>query len=168
MNHWLSAFVNCIRFVTRGHLTCGYWMRRCPKLIPADWLSYNEVDLLHPEKTLSILKPEADGIMQRLFPRFNEVAHQHPLITGSMQSNDFPVHKISDFLAQPEFHELELYQDVYRHLGVEYQIAATIKLEPDRIRCCGRLRSSRLQDRQSSIQPDIFQMTPACWNVPFS
>ena len=45
----------------------------------------------------------------------------------------FPVHKISDFLAQEDYHRLELYQDVYRHMGVEYQISATIKLEPDRI-----------------------------------
>jgi DNA-binding CsgD family transcriptional regulator len=104
-----------------------------PRLIPSDWHSYNEVDLLHPENTLAILKPELNAGSQRLLQRFNEVAHQHPLITGQMQSDDFPVHKISDFLAQKDYHELELYQDVYRHMGVEYQIAATIKLEPDRI-----------------------------------
>src|ERR1700678_261932 len=50
------------------------------RLIPSDWLSYNEVDLLHPENTISIVKPEFDPVMQRLFPRFQEVAHQHPLI----------------------------------------------------------------------------------------
>jgi DNA-binding CsgD family transcriptional regulator len=104
-----------------------------PRLIPSDWRSYNEVDLLHPERTLAILKPEAQGTWQPLLRRFNEVVHQHPLIIGQMQSNDFPVHKISDFLAQDAYHRLELYQDVYRHMGVEYQIAATIKLEPDRI-----------------------------------
>ena len=104
-----------------------------PRLIPSDWLSYNEVDLLHPEKTLAILKPESNGTVQPLLRRFNEVAHQHPLIIGQLQSNDFPVHKISDFLAQEDYHKLELYQDVYRHMRVEYQIAATIKLEPDRI-----------------------------------
>jgi DNA-binding CsgD family transcriptional regulator len=104
-----------------------------PRLIPSDWRSYNEVDLLHPENTLAILKPELNAGSQRLLQRFNEVAHQHPLIIGQMQSHDFPVHKISDFLAQKDYHELELYQDVYRHMGVEYQIAATIKLEPDRI-----------------------------------
>jgi DNA-binding CsgD family transcriptional regulator len=104
-----------------------------PKLIPSDWLSYNEVDMLNPENTLSILRPEANAIFQQVFPRFKEVAHQHPLIMGQMQSVNFPVHKISDFLAQDVYHKLELYQDVYRHLRVEYQIAAPIKLEPDRI-----------------------------------
>lgn len=104
-----------------------------PKLIPSDWLSYNEVDMLNPENTLSILRPEANAIFQRVFPRFKEVAHQHPLIMGQMQCVNFPVHKISDFLVQDAYHKLELYQEVYRPLGVEYQIAAPIKLEPDRI-----------------------------------
>lgn len=104
-----------------------------PRLIPSDWLSYNEVDLLHPENTLAILKPELDDTLQRLLPRFNEVAHQHPLITGQMKAGDFPVHKISDFLDRDAFHQLELYQDVYRHMGVEYQIAAPIKLAPNRV-----------------------------------
>jgi DNA-binding CsgD family transcriptional regulator len=104
-----------------------------PRLIPSDWRSYNEVDLLRPERTLAILKPESNGTLQQFLSRFAAVAHQHPLIIGQMQSDDFPVHKISDFLAQEDYHELELYQDVYRHMGVEYQISAAIKLEPDRI-----------------------------------
>ena len=104
-----------------------------PSLVPSDWLSYNEVDLLNPENTLAIVKPEMDVAMQRLLARFKEVVHQHPLITRQMHSADFPVHKISDFMAQEEFHRLELYQDVYRHMGVEYQIAATLRLESDSI-----------------------------------
>ncbi len=104
-----------------------------PRLIRSDWLSYNEVDLAHPENTVAILKPESNQIFQRLFPRFQELAHQHPLISRQLQLADFPVHKISDFLSQKSYRRLELYQDVYRHLGVEYQIAATIKLEPGRI-----------------------------------
>jgi hypothetical protein len=99
----------------------------------SDWLSYNEVDLAHPENTVAILKPESNPIFQRFFPRFQELAHQHPLITRQQQSADFPVHKISDFLSQKSYRRLELYQEVYRHLRVEYQIAATIKLEPERI-----------------------------------
>jgi len=104
-----------------------------PRLVPSDWLSYNEVDLAHPENTVAILRPEANQIFQRLFPRFQELAHQHPLISRQKQLADFPVHKISDFLSQKSYRRLELYQYVYRHLGVEYQIAATIKLEPGRI-----------------------------------
>jgi DNA-binding CsgD family transcriptional regulator len=104
-----------------------------PKLVPSDWLSYNEVDLSNPEKTLSVLKPESNDFFQNLFPRFQQVAHQHPLIVRQMQSVDFPVHKISDFLSQESYHQLELYQDVYKPMGVEYQIAATIRLDPHHV-----------------------------------
>jgi DNA-binding CsgD family transcriptional regulator len=104
-----------------------------PKLLSSDWFSYNEVDLLHPANTLAILKPEAGTLFQRLFPRFQEVVHQHPLVTRQLQSPEFAVYKISDFLTQEDYHRLELYQDVYRHLGVEYQIAVTIRTEPARV-----------------------------------
>ncbi len=103
-----------------------------PRLVPSDWLSYNDVDLTHPENTLSILRPESN-IFPQLFPRFCEIVHQHPLITRQMQRTTFPVHKISDFITQEDFHNTDLYQDVYRLMKVEYQIAATIKMEPERV-----------------------------------
>ena len=104
-----------------------------PKLIPSDWLSYNDVDPRNPRNTISIVNPRHNPLIERLMPRFTEVAHQHPLIIRQMQAGDFPVHKISDFLTRQAYHELDLYRDVYRHLGVEYQIAATIKSTPDHI-----------------------------------
>jgi len=132
-----ESLLECIRqlhsFRDLGSVRLWLLDTALPRLIPSDWRSYNEVDLLHPENTLAILKPQLDARSLPLLQRFNEVAHQHPLIIGQLQSPDFPVHKISDFLAQDAYHKLELYQDVYRHMGVEYQIAATIKLEPDRI-----------------------------------
>jgi DNA-binding CsgD family transcriptional regulator len=104
-----------------------------PSLVPSDWLSYNEVDLLNPAKTLAILKPEPITLFEPLLGRFRELAHQNPLIARQMTATNFPVHKISDFISRDAFHQLELYQEVYRPLGVEYQIAATIRLEPNRV-----------------------------------
>ena len=104
-----------------------------PLLVPSDWLSYNEVDLLKPDNTISILRPESSSFFQRLFSRFKELTYQHPLIIHQMQSANFPVHKISDFLTQEAYHRLELYQEVYRHMGVEYQIAVTIRLSPSHV-----------------------------------
>lgn len=101
-----------------------------PKLAPSDWFSYNEVDLVNPANTLAIVKPESPAL-QNLFSRFRELVRQNPL--SRLESENFPVHKTSDFLTWYEFHRLELYRAVYRLLGVEYQIAATIKLEPHRV-----------------------------------
>src|SRR5262249_39908293 len=100
-------------FRTRPAL-CGWLLDQAlPMLIPSDWLSYNEVDLLAPEKTVAVLKPESTTFFQQLFPRFKELTWQHPLIVHQMQSANFPVHKISDFLTQDAFHKLELYREVY-------------------------------------------------------
>lgn len=104
-----------------------------PKLVSSDWFAYNEVDLLNPANTLAILKPEPITPFLPLFGRFRELAHQNPLISRQLTVTNFPVHKISDFISQDAFHQLELYQEVYRPMGVQYQIAATIRLEPNRI-----------------------------------
>ena len=129
----LNCVVELHSFRSRSAL-CGWLLDQAlPSLIPSDWLSYNEVDLLNPDKTLSILKPESKIFFDQFFQRFKELAYQHPLIVHQMQSANFPVHKISDFLTQEAFHQLELYQDVYRHMDVEYQIAVTVRLSPSHV-----------------------------------
>jgi len=121
--------------VFRSRSTLRAWLLddALPRLVPSDWLSYNEVDLLNPHNTIAVLKPESDLFFQRLFPRFKELAHQHPLIVRQMESVDFPVHKISDFLTGKAYHKLELYREVYQPMGVEYQMAATIRISPNQI-----------------------------------
>jgi DNA-binding CsgD family transcriptional regulator len=114
-----------------------------PALVPSDWLSYNEVDLLEPQKTLAILKPDSQSFFETLFPRFQQLAHQHPLVVRQLQSENFPVHKISDFLTQEAYHELDLYRDVYRPMGVEFQIAATIRLSPSLVTAFALARHER-------------------------
>ncbi len=104
-----------------------------PRLVPSDWLSYNEVDLTTPANTKAIFRPEGDARFPALIPRFQELVHQNPLVVRQLQNQNFPVHKISDFLTQEAFHRLELYQEVYQPLGVEYQIAATIRLNPGHV-----------------------------------
>ena len=114
-----------------------------PGLIPSDWLSYNDVDLRHPQNTVSIVTDKARPALAPLLLRFTEVVHQHPLVVGQMQADDFPVKKISDFLTEDAYHKLELYQDVYRHVGVEYQIAVPVKSTPDRIAAFALSRRQR-------------------------
>ena len=91
------------------------------------------MDLVNLANTLAILRPEGDPRFPPVFARFRELVHQNPLAIRQLETPNFPVHKISDFLTQEAFHRLELYQEVYRPLGVEYQIAATIRLGPDHI-----------------------------------
>jgi DNA-binding CsgD family transcriptional regulator len=104
-----------------------------PRILTSDWISYNEVDLLSPENSMAVIKPDMAPALLPLFPRFKELAYQHPLITRQIELDNFPVHKISDFVSQKDYHRLELYHEVYRLLGVEYQIAITIRLQPNHV-----------------------------------
>lgn len=78
MSHLLQndyeLFLDCIRGLYSIHElpALRLWLLEAalPKLVPSDWYSYNEVDLLHPANTQAILKPEASALFQRLFPRF--------------------------------------------------------------------------------------------------
>jgi hypothetical protein len=132
-----ELFLDCIRELYAIHElpALRLWLLEAalPKLVPSDWYSYNEVDLLHPANTLAILKPEASALFQRLFPRFQELVHQHPLITRQLQSPDFAVHKISDFLRPGRLSPAGIVSGCLPALGVEYQIAATIRTEPERV-----------------------------------
>lgn len=103
-----------------------------PRLVPSDWYSYNEVDLKSPQKTRLLMRP-SPASLSVLFPRFAAVAHQHPVIMRQMNKRDLSVRKISDFLSRESYHQLELYTDVYRPLGVEYQISAALETRRNQI-----------------------------------
>src|ERR1017187_1624787 len=108
------------------------WLLDCalPQLLPSDWFSYNEINPKSPEKSFTLLRPRADAFLS-LVPRFAELVHQHPLIVRQMSDHKLTAHKISDFLGRRAYHRLELYQDVYRPLNVEFQIAAAVESSSD-------------------------------------
>jgi DNA-binding CsgD family transcriptional regulator len=95
-----------------------------PKLVPSDVTAYNEVDS-HRQLTVSLYEPRGsvndDGTRV-----FNRYAHEHPVISHIARTGDSRVLKISDFLSRTQFHRLRLYNEFFRGLGLEYQIAATI------------------------------------------
>jgi DNA-binding CsgD family transcriptional regulator len=95
-----------------------------PKLIPADVTAYNEVDSQR-QLTDSLYEPRGsvDDDRTRVFNRY---AHEHPVISHIARTGDARVLKISDFLSRARFHRLGLYNEFFRGLGLDYQIAATI------------------------------------------
>jgi DNA-binding CsgD family transcriptional regulator len=93
-------------------------------LIPSDILTYNEIDtrlrhaymVEHPAGVISLSQVKT----------FERLAGQHPLIRHYALTRETQPRKISDFLSLSEFRRLDLYQEFFRHLGVNYQIAVTI------------------------------------------
>lgn len=93
------------------------------RLVDADSISYNEV---YPaiDRTVTQLFPEPSGIEDFLVV-WKQYAHQHPVIGYMRETGDGSAHQIADFLSRREYHRLELYQECYRKMGVEHQMAVT-------------------------------------------
>jgi DNA-binding CsgD family transcriptional regulator len=113
-----------------------------PRLISADWLSYNEVDLKAPQNTVILIRPNPASFLP-LLPRFAELSHQHPIIARQVNRRDLSVRTISEFIARADFQRLDLYNDIYRHLGVEYQISAALETRRDFITALALSRRRR-------------------------
>ena len=90
------------------------------RLVPCDAVGYNEVDA-ERGRSVVIGEPqeaffdEAEGLLTRL-------AHEHPVVIRA-QAGDLRTYTISDFLTTRQFHGLALYNDIYRRMGAEDQIA---------------------------------------------
>ncbi len=99
------------------------------QLIPCDIVSYNEVNartnqitwLSEPGDSLEFL--DSTEIFNRHIP-------EHPLINHYARTNDGRVLKVSDFLTRSEFHRLGLYNEFYRQVGVEHQMACILPASP--------------------------------------
>jgi DNA-binding CsgD family transcriptional regulator len=99
------------------------------EFVPSDWASYNEMDD-DPLGSWWTSDPPADTIPADLQQRFAELAGENPVLAYVRRTLDGRPRRISDFLSQEEYHRLPLYQEFYRHLGVEYQVALCLPSRP--------------------------------------
>jgi DNA-binding CsgD family transcriptional regulator len=94
-----------------------------PKLVPCETSAYNEVDPIGQKITSVLNPPETPlpdlGILEKYMG-------QHPVINYHQKTRDGQAKKISDFLTRKEYHRLVLYNEFYRHVDVEDQIAVVL------------------------------------------
>lgn len=90
-------------------------------LVECDGAGYNEVEPTVP--SIVYLTDPIDYASGDVTERFERLAHEHPLLRHQRETGDGSPHRISEFLTQDEFHALALYRDLYRKIGVEYQVA---------------------------------------------
>ena len=100
-------------------------VRELAKLVPSDWVVLNEIDLQSGQQRM-VAEPESFIVPPEIEPYLVEFADQHPLIMNHAATGDGSAKKISDFLTREEFHARPLYQNYYRVVGVEYQMAFTL------------------------------------------
>jgi DNA-binding CsgD family transcriptional regulator len=92
-------------------------------LIPCDHAGYNAIDVRSGQATVVADPPGTvfDGGAELLA----EFARQNPLIVRA-DAGDTNVMRLSDHMTQRELHGTELYDYVYRVVGLEYQLGVTL------------------------------------------
>jgi GAF domain-containing protein len=90
------------------------------RLVPCDRVGYNEIT---PDQTFAITVPEFDP---SLTPKIAGLIYENPLIERFERTRDGRPYRISDLIDQPTFHRLALYQEFYRQIGIEWQVAFTL------------------------------------------
>jgi len=127
----LEVLLSCLREIY-GQLDLDSFATKMvstlPKVIPSEWTSYNEVDAQSRTITWA-MDPfpsdflEGTQIFERHIP-------EHPLINHYQRTGDGRAVKISDFLTRSQYHRLGLYNEFYRRLEVEHQMAVILPSPP--------------------------------------
>jgi DNA-binding CsgD family transcriptional regulator len=90
------------------------------RAVPCDRVGYNEIT---PDEVFAITVPDFDP---SLAPKFEALIYENPLLKRHARTGDGRPYRISDMMDQPTFHALALYQQFYRHIGIEWQVAFTL------------------------------------------
>jgi DNA-binding CsgD family transcriptional regulator len=108
---------------------CDGLLRALREAIPAEWCALNELPADLP-RTVSITEPPVPARMHAAFARLGA---ENPLVAYYMQTRDGRAMRFSDVVTRRELHRLDIYREVYRPLGVEYQIAFTLPSASERV-----------------------------------
>ncbi|MGA7704701.1 MAG: LuxR C-terminal-related transcriptional regulator [Solirubrobacteraceae bacterium] len=131
---------------------CHGLLRALREAVPAEWCALNELpaDLPH---TVSIAEPEVPPEMHVAFARYGA---QNPIVEYYLKTRDGRAMRFSDLITRRELHRLALYREVYKPLGVEYQIAFT--LPSSRQRILG-IALSRAKRDFTAVERDLLNLT---------
>lgn len=99
-------------------------LRVLPRLIPVDVIGYNEVDPGRQRAVGVIDLPEI--VFPGSFEALVRHAGEHPVLQHHLREPRAPALKMSDFLTQRQFHDLGLYQELFRPVRLEHQLALSL------------------------------------------
>lgn len=108
---------------------CNGLLRILREVVPSDWSALNEVPA-DPPSTVSLAAPPVPAEIHELFARLGE---QNPIAAHFIRTGDGLATRMSDLVTRRQFHQLEIYQHLYSHLRVEYQIAFTLPSQATRL-----------------------------------
>lgn len=139
-------------------------MAKLSAVVPIDLVSYNDIDLTASETTTTHFSPE-------LVPQpamelaFQELQREHPLIRAAAASGDYRPRRMSDFMPLPELRGLDLWQEVFRPLETNHQLAFALGTSPGRVIAMGLNRWRRdFSDRDLAVACVLSDHLPAAFD----
>lgn len=138
----------------------GHLLQLVAQLVPSEISAYNEVSF-KPSCVRCNSHPVDLGSSAYLKP-LEMFIDQHPVVRHQRRTRDLSAHKISDFLSRERFHRTPLYNEVYRHLAGEDQMAVGLELAGKAIVALALNRSRRSfneEEREALnfLQPHLIQ-----------
>jgi DNA-binding CsgD family transcriptional regulator len=94
-------------------------------LIGCDIASYNEIGD-SPNEVFVVADPMESLKLHPALDAFAELVLQNPLAAHYVHTGDQRALRLSDFITSRDLHALDLYDLVYRHTGIEHQLAFTV------------------------------------------
>ena len=109
------------------HTFARYTISALPRVVASEHTSYNEVN---PRVGRNHVLCDPTNFYNHLIPTFERHMSEHPLIAHYGRTSDGRALKISDFLTRDQFHRLPLYNEFFRVVGVEHQLAFVLPAPP--------------------------------------
>ncbi|HEY3865606.1 MAG TPA: helix-turn-helix transcriptional regulator [Solirubrobacteraceae bacterium] len=100
------------------------------ELVPCESASYNEVK---PGTGAIVVADPAGWLTAESLEVFGRLAGENPLIAHYGRTGDGQPVRFSDFLSRRCLHRLALYEDLYREMEVEHQIAFVLPSPPGEV-----------------------------------
>jgi DNA-binding CsgD family transcriptional regulator len=96
------------------------------RLVDCDLASYNEIGADLGEVFVVADPAETMNVSGGMLEAFAEFVFQNPLAAHCARTGETGTLRLSDFISRRELHALDLYDLVYRHIDMEYQLAFTV------------------------------------------
>jgi DNA-binding CsgD family transcriptional regulator len=94
------------------------------RLIPSGHASFNEINS-QTNSLVIAMQPWVPEVFART-PQLEAHFDEHPQLSHYRQSGDREVYQTTDFFSLREFRQKGIYQEVYRHLETEHQLACLL------------------------------------------
>jgi DNA-binding CsgD family transcriptional regulator len=137
-----------------------------PQLIASDITSVNEVDPGTGRSRTLVSPAGADR-----FPGSEEIferhVREHPYVVHVRRFEDGQAHRVSDFIGRADFRRLAIYNEYYRRIGTEHQVAVTLPWAGSSVRGIALSRETRdYSDHERGMLAALApHMVQACRNA---